>query len=86
MLKMGNLLTKGRQVVDLTRMGVKIEKAETNIEKLYANLGRVFYKIHEKSPEIMYDDLFRTIAGSELQLRQLKDEVAQMLTTNVEPE
>jgi len=74
MSKFSRFLDKGRQVVDLTKMGVKIEKAEENIEKLYANLGRVFYKIHDKSPEIMYDDLFRTISGSALQLQQLKDE------------
>ena len=72
--KLSRFLDKGRQVVDLTKMGVKIDKEAENIDKLYANLGRLFYKIHDKSPEIMYDDLFRTIAGSELQLRQLKDE------------
>jgi len=75
MVKLSNFLTKGRQVVDLTKIGVKVDKAEENIEKLYANLGRVFYKVHGSSPEIVYDDLFRTIAGAELQLQQLKDEV-----------
>jgi len=69
-----HFLDKGRQVVDLTKMGVKIEKEEQNIEKLYANLGRVFYKVHEKAPEIMYEDLFRTIAGAERQLEYLKNE------------
>jgi len=74
MSKLSRFLDKGRQVVDLTKMGVKLEKAEENIEKLYTNLGRIFYKIHDQSPEIVYDDLFRTIAGSELQLSQLKNE------------
>jgi len=74
MLKISNFIDKGRQVIDLTKMGVKIEKEEENIEKLYANLGRVFYKIHEKAPEIMYEDLFRTILGAEKQLEYLKTE------------
>ena len=74
MLKLGQFINKGRAVIDLTKLGVKLEKEEANLEKLYANLGRVFYKINGKSPEIMYNDLFRTIAGSELQLQQLKEE------------
>ena len=74
MLKLGNFLDKGRQVMDLTKMGVKIEKEELNIEKLYSNLGRVFYKVHEKAPEVMYEDLFRTISGAEAQLEYLKNE------------
>ena len=74
MSKLSSILNKGRQVVDLTKMGVKIEKEEKNIEKLYANLGRVFYKIHKDPPEVMYEDLFRTIAGSERQLEYLKSE------------
>jgi len=74
MFKIGNFIDKGRQVIDLTKMGVKVEKEEQNIEKLYANLGRVFYKVHEKAPEIMYEDLFRTILGAEKQLEYLKNE------------
>ena len=74
MLKLSNFIDKGRQVIDLSKMSVKIEKEEQNIEKLYANLGRVFYKIHEKAPEVMYEDLFRTISGAEAQLEFLKNE------------
>jgi len=74
MMRISNVIDKGRQVIDLTKMGVKIEKEEQNVEKLYANLGRVFYKIHEKAPEIMYEDLFRTITGAERQLEYLKNE------------
>ena len=74
MLKLTRFLDKGRQVLDLTKMGVKIEKEEENLEKLYTNLGRVFYKVHGESPEIMYDDLFRTVAGAELQLAHLRKE------------
>lgn len=79
MFKIARFLDRGRQVVDLTKMGVKIEKEEENIDKLYANLGRVFYKTHDKSPEVVYDDLFRTIAGSERQLDYLKQE-AQLIS------
>jgi len=74
MLKLSRILDKGRQVIDLTKIGVKIEKEEKNIEKLYANLGRVFYKVHEKAPEVMYEDLFRTIGGAQRQLEYLKNE------------
>ena len=74
MSKLNRFLDKGRQVIDLTKMGVKIEKEENNIEKLYANLGRVFYKVHKEAPEVMYEDLFRTIAGAEKQLEYLKNE------------
>jgi len=74
MSKLSRFLDKGRQMIDLTKMGVKIEKEEQNIEKLYANLGRVFYKVHEKAPEVMYEDLFRAIAGAVRQLEYLKNE------------
>ena len=74
MFKFSDILDKGRQVIDLSKIGVKIEKEEENIEKLYANLGRVFYKVHEKAPEVMYEDLFRTISGAEKQLEYLKNE------------
>ena len=74
MSRLSRFLDRGRQVVDLTKMGVKIEKEEENIEKLYANLGRVFYKVHEVAPEIVYADLFRTIEGAERQLEYLKRE------------
>ncbi|MCL1990272.1 MAG: hypothetical protein FWG67_05200 [Defluviitaleaceae bacterium] len=74
MSRLSRFLDRGRQVVDLTKMGIRIEKEEENIETLYANLGRVFYKVHEMSPEVMYEDLFRTIAGSERQLAYLKRE------------
>jgi len=74
MSKLSRFLDKGRQVIDLTKIGVKIEKEEKNIEKLYANLGRVFYKVHEKAPEVMYEDLFRAIGGAERQLEYLKNE------------
>ena len=74
MSKLGRVLEKGRQVIDLTKMGVKIEKEEKNIEQLYANLGRVFYKVHKGAPEVMYEDLFRTITGAEKQLEYLKNE------------
>lgn len=74
MSRLSRFLDRGRQVVDLTKMGVKIEKEEENIEKLYANLGRVFYKVHEVAPEVMYADLFRTIEGAERQLEYLKRE------------
>ena len=74
MLKISNFVDKGRQIIDLTKIGVKIEKEELNIEKLYANLGRVFYKVHEKAPEVMYEDLFRTILGAQKQLEYLKNE------------
>lgn len=75
MLKLNRLIDKSRQVVDLTKIGVKIEKEEANIEKLYANLGRVFYQLNEKSPEIVYDDLFRGIVGSIYQLDVLKKQI-----------
>jgi len=75
MSRISRFLDRGRQVVDLTKMGVKIEKEEENIEKLYANLGRVFFKIHEVAPEVMYADLFRTIEGAERQLEFLRREV-----------
>ena len=74
MFKISSIVDKGRQVIDLTKMGAKIEKEEENIEKLYANLGRVFYKTHDKAPEVMYEDLFRTISGVERQLKYLKNE------------
>lgn len=74
MSKWSRFLDRGRQVVDLTKMGVRIEKEVENIEKLYANLGRVFYKVHEVAPEVMYADLFRTIEGAERQLEHLKRE------------
>ena len=74
MSKISRFLDKGRQVVELTRMGVKIEKEEQNIEKLYANLGRVFYKVHDVAPEVMYEDLFRTIAGAYRQLEYFQQE------------
>ena len=79
MSKISRFLDRGRQVVDLTKMGVRIEKEEENIERLYANLGRVFYKIHEQAPEVVYEDLFRTIAGAERQLDYLKQE-AQLIS------
>jgi len=75
MSKLNQMLNKSRQFIELTKIGVKIEKVEKNIEQLYANLGRVFYKIHEqKAPEIMYADLFRTILGAKQQLEYLKNE------------
>ena len=77
-----NILDKGRRVIELTRMGVKIEKEEKNIEKLYANLGRVFYQVHEKAPEVMYEDLFRTIAGAQKQVEYLKNE-AQIISGKI---
>lgn len=80
MSRLSRMLDKGRQVIDLTKMSAKIEKEEQNIEKLYANLGRVFYKVHEKAPEIMYEDLFRTITGSEKQIEYLKKE-AQLISS-----
>ena len=79
MSRLNRMLDKGRQFIDLTKMGAKIEKEEQNIEKLYANLGRVFYKIHQKAPEIVYEDLFRTITGSEKQIAHLKKE-AQLIS------
>ena len=79
MSRLSRFLDRGRQVVDLTKMGVKIEKEEENIEKLYGNLGRVFYKIHEEAPEVVYEDLFRTITGAERQLEYLKNE-AQLIS------
>lgn len=78
MTKITQLFQKSQQVVDLAKLGVKIEKEEINLEKLYANLGRVFYKIHQHAPELIYDDLFRTIAGCQLQLNQVKTEYQQI--------
>ena len=70
-----DVIDKSRQVVDLTKIGVKIDKEEKNIEQLYANLGRVFYQVNKEAPEVMYEDLFRTIAGAKKQLAYLKQEV-----------
>jgi len=76
MSKFNRFLDRGRQMVELTKVGVKIEKEEANIDKLYENLGRVFYKAHSKAPEVMYADIFRTIAGAEHQLEFLKKEAS----------
>lgn len=70
-----DVIDKSRQVVDLTKIGVKIDKEEKNIEQLYANLGRVFYQVNKEAPEVMYEDLFRTIAGANKQLAYLKQEL-----------
>lgn len=70
-----HVIDKSRQVVDLTKMSVKIDKEEKNIEQLYANLGRVFYQVNQEAPEVMYEDLFRTIAGAKKQLEYLKQEI-----------
>lgn len=74
MSKIGRVLDKGRQVVDLSKINLKIENETANIEKLYANLGRVFYKINPLAPDVVYEDLFRTINGCEQQLAYLKRE------------
>lgn len=79
MSRLNRFIQKGRQVVDLSKMSNRVDKEEVNLEKLYANLGRVFYKVHGESPGIIYDDLFRTIAGSELNLHQLKVEIEHLL-------
>lgn len=72
---LSEVFDKSRQVVDLTKIGVKIDKEEKNIEQLYANLGRVFYQVNKEAPEVMYEDLFRTIAGAKKQLAYLKQEL-----------
>lgn len=82
MKKFTNVLDRGRQIIDLTKIGTKIEKETDNIEKLYANLGRVFYKVHDKAPEIMYDDIFRAIDGAERELKHLKKEYQLVSTQN----
>ena len=69
-----DVIDKSRQVVDLTKISVKIDKEAKNIEQLYANLGRVFYQVSKEAPEVMYEDLFRTIAGAEKQLEYWKQE------------
>ena len=71
-----DVIDKSRQVIGITKIGMKIDKEEKNIEQLYANLGRVFYQVHkEVAPEVMYEDLFRTISGAKKQLEHLKSEV-----------
>lgn len=70
-----DVFDKSRQVVDLTKIGVKIDKEEKNVEQLYANLGRVFYQVNKEAPEVMYEDLFRTIGGAKKQLAYLKQEL-----------
>jgi len=70
-----DVIGKSRQVVDLTKVGMKIDKEEKSIEKLYANLGRVFYQVNKEAPEVMYEDLFRTIAGAKKQIEYLQQEL-----------
>ncbi|MCL2560266.1 MAG: hypothetical protein FWE07_07230 [Turicibacter sp.] len=71
-----DVIDKSRQVVDLTKIGLKIDKEEKKLEQLYANLGRVFYQVNkEVAPEVMYEDLFRTITGRTKQLEYLKLEI-----------
>ena len=70
-----DMFNRSKQVVGMTSLGLKMDKEEENLERLYANLGRLFYKVNEKSPDVVYDDMYRAIVGSMRQVEYYKSEV-----------
>jgi len=68
-------LEKGKQFIGMSKIGLKLSKEEEQLEKLYANLGRLHYKVSFDQPEELYADMFRAIAGAESQLKFLQSEM-----------
>jgi len=57
-------LEKTKRYAEISKINVKLLEEEEQLEKLYANLGRLYFQLNEKEPEIIYQDLFRAIEGS----------------------
>ena len=68
-------LEKGKQFVGMSKIGLKLSKEEEQLEKLYANLGRLHYKVNFDEPEELYADMFRAIAGAQTQVKFLQSEI-----------
>jgi len=68
-------LEKSKQFVGLSKIGFKLSKEEEQLEQLYANLGRLHYKVNGDQPDEIYADMFRAITGAESQVKFLQSEM-----------
>lgn len=58
------MVNKTKQLAELSRLSLKLDEEEEQLEALYANLGRAFYQVTDGEPELIYQDLFRAVDGS----------------------
>lgn len=59
-----NALEKTKQLAEISKINMKLNKEEEQLEKLYANLGRLYYQLNKDQLEIIYQDIGGAIAGS----------------------
>lgn len=57
-------LDKTKNFAEVSRLNIKLAEEEQQLEDLYANLGRMFYKVNKHKPELLYKEMFGAIGGS----------------------
>lgn len=58
-------LEKTKQMTEISKLNIKLAEEDEQLEKLYANLGRLYYQqLNEKEPEILFQDICQAVAGS----------------------
>lgn len=54
---------RAKNFAEISRLNLKLANEERQLEELYANLGRMFYKLNKNQPGLLYKDVFRAIEG-----------------------
>jgi len=57
-------LEKTKHFTEVSKLNAKLLDEEEQLERLYANLGRTYYQINKDNPEAVFQDIFRAIEGS----------------------
>jgi len=57
-------LGKTKNFAEVSRLNIKLSEEEQQLEDLYANLGRLFYKVNKNNPDLIYREMFGAIEGS----------------------
>jgi len=65
-------LDRTKNFAEVSRLNLKLAEEEQQLEDLYANLGRLYFKASRNNPELMYREMFGAIEGSQKQISYLQ--------------
>jgi len=58
-------IDRTKNFAEVSRLNLKLAEEEQQLEDLYANLGRLYFKANRNNPELMYREIFGAIEGSQ---------------------
>ncbi|MCL1949159.1 MAG: zinc ribbon domain-containing protein [Turicibacter sp.] len=79
-------IDKTKNFAEVSRLNLKLAEEEQQLEDLYANLGRLFYKVNQQNPDFIYREMFGAIEGSQKNADFLKEAIIALKGTRSCPQ